>query len=73
MAQCLGCAGLVTILWWAFGYSFAFAPGSSVLGGLKFAFLKGVDLDAQHRLRRLGLAERLRDVPAHVRDHHARR
>ena len=42
MAQCLGCAGLVTILWWAFGYSFTFAPGSSVLGGLKFAFLKGV-------------------------------
>ena len=25
MAQCLGCAGLVTILWWAVGYSFAFA------------------------------------------------
>jgi Amt family ammonium transporter len=42
MAQCLGCAGLVTILWWAFGYSFVFAPGTSFLGGLKFAFLKGV-------------------------------
>src|SRR5207342_3052734 len=42
MAQCLGCAGLVTILWWAFGYSFAFAPGQPFLGGLKFAFLKGV-------------------------------
>jgi len=42
MAQCLGCAGLVTILWWAFGYSFTFAPGSSFLGGLKFGFLKGV-------------------------------
>jgi len=42
MAQCLGCAGLVTILWWAFGYSITFASGSSVLGGLKFAGLKGV-------------------------------
>jgi Amt family ammonium transporter len=42
MAQCLGCAGLVTILWWAVGYSFAFAPGSSILGGTKFAMLKGV-------------------------------
>jgi Amt family ammonium transporter len=42
MAQCLGCAGLVTIMWWAFGYSFTFAPGQSFLGGLKFAFLKGV-------------------------------
>ena len=42
MAQCLGLAGIVTILWWAFGYSFAFAPGSPFLGSAKFAFLKGV-------------------------------
>jgi len=42
MAQCLGLAGLVTILWWAFGYSFAFAPGSPFLGTAKFAFLRGV-------------------------------
>jgi Amt family ammonium transporter len=42
MAQCLGCAGLVTILWWAVGYSFVFSSGSSFLGGTKFAFLKGV-------------------------------
>ncbi len=42
IAQCFGCAGLVTILWWAFGYSFTFASGSPFLGGLKFAFLKGV-------------------------------
>jgi Amt family ammonium transporter len=43
MAQCLGLAGIVTILWWAVGYSFVFAPGSPFLGGMKFAFLKGVD------------------------------
>ena len=30
MAQCLGCAGLVTILWWAVGYSFAFAQRHAV-------------------------------------------
>ncbi|HVR60526.1 MAG TPA: ammonium transporter [Polyangia bacterium] len=42
MAQCLGCAGLVTVLWWAVGYSLTFAPGSAIFGGLKFAFLKGV-------------------------------
>jgi Amt family ammonium transporter len=42
MAQCLGCAGIVTILWWAIGYSFVFAPGSPFLGGTKFAFLSGV-------------------------------
>jgi ammonium transporter, Amt family len=42
MAQCLGCAGLVTILWWALGFSFVFDAGSPFLGGLNFAFLKGV-------------------------------
>ncbi len=35
MAQCLGCAGLVTILWWAVGYSLVFAKGSPVVGGLE--------------------------------------
>ena len=43
LAQCLGIAGLVTILWWAVGYSLVFSSGSPFLGGLKFAFLKGVD------------------------------
>ena len=42
LAQCLGCAGVVTILWWAIGYSLTFAPGTSVMGGLKFAKLQGV-------------------------------
>ncbi len=42
MAQCLGCAGLVTILWWLVGYSLTFSSGSAVLGGLKFALLQGV-------------------------------
>jgi Amt family ammonium transporter len=42
VAQCFGCAGLVTILWWAFGYSYTFDAGSPFLGGLHFAFLKGV-------------------------------
>jgi ammonium transporter, Amt family len=42
MAQCLGCAGLVTVLWWAVGYSFVFSSGSAILGGTKFAMLKGV-------------------------------
>jgi Amt family ammonium transporter len=47
VAQCFGCAGLVTVLWWAFGYSAVFASsgsasGYSVLGSMKFAFLRGV-------------------------------
>ena len=43
LAQCLGIAGLVAILWWAIGYSLVFSRGSPVIGGLKFAFLRGVD------------------------------
>lgn len=46
MAQCLLLAGLVTILWWACGYSFVFADGDDiikgVLGNLKFKFLNDV-------------------------------
>ena len=45
MAQCLGIAGLVTILWWAFGYSLVFGKnfGSPFLGGSEFFFFKGVE------------------------------
>lgn len=43
-AQCLGCAGMVTVLWWAFGYSLVFGKSfnSGFLGGSEFFFLKGV-------------------------------
>jgi Amt family ammonium transporter len=43
LAQCLGIAGLVAILWWGIGYSLVFARGSPLIGGLKFAFLRAVD------------------------------
>src|SRR5215510_1121441 len=43
LAQCLGIAGLVTILWWIAGYSLVFSRGSPFIGGLKLAFLHGVD------------------------------
>src|SRR5881409_139110 len=43
LAQCLGIAGLVTILWWAAGYSLVFSRGLPFIGGLNFAFLHGVD------------------------------
>ena len=50
LAQCLGLAGLVTLLWWAFGYSFVFGKSFSesgsflghFLGGTEFLFLRGV-------------------------------
>ncbi|HUS33454.1 MAG TPA: ammonium transporter [Kofleriaceae bacterium] len=42
LAQCFGCAGLVTILWWAIGYSLVFAKGNAVIGGFDFAMFNGV-------------------------------
>jgi len=52
IAQCFGIAGLVTILWVVFGYSMVFSGSGDaakediikgVVGGMKFAMLKGVD------------------------------
>jgi Amt family ammonium transporter len=46
LAQCLGIAGLVTILWWLCGYSLAFSKDGfikGVLGNLDWKFLHGVD------------------------------
>ena len=42
MAQCLGIAGLVTILWWVCGYSLAFGGTNPFIGNLDYAFLKGI-------------------------------
>lgn len=42
LAQCIGLAGLVTILWWVCGYSLSFSEGGSILGGLGHAFFRGV-------------------------------
>ncbi len=42
LAQCLGVAGLVTILWWAVGFSLTFAPGNAFIGGLDHIFFRGV-------------------------------
>jgi Amt family ammonium transporter len=43
LAQCLAITGLVTILWWAVGFSLSFAPGNAFIGGLDNAFFRGVD------------------------------
>jgi ammonium transporter, Amt family len=44
LAQCLGMTGMVTILWWAFGYSLVFGKNfnSSFFGGSEYFFLKDV-------------------------------
>ncbi|HSU56520.1 MAG TPA: ammonium transporter [Candidatus Dormibacteraeota bacterium] len=43
LAQCLGIAGLVTILWFVCGYSIAFHTGKPFFGNLDWSFLNGVD------------------------------
>jgi Amt family ammonium transporter len=42
LAQCLGLAGVVTIIWWACGYSLTYARGNGLIGGWSYAFLRGV-------------------------------
>src|SRR6266404_792507 len=44
LAQCLGITGLVTILWWAFGYSLVFGKSfnNPFYGGSEFFFFNGV-------------------------------
>jgi Amt family ammonium transporter len=42
LAQCFGASALVTILWWAVGYSLVFAKGNAVIGGVDFALFNGV-------------------------------
>jgi Amt family ammonium transporter len=42
LAQCLGIAGLVAILWWLIGYSLVFSRGSPFCGGFAFALFRGV-------------------------------
>jgi len=48
LAQCLGLAGVVTIVWWACGYSLAFGRGNAVLGGLGHTLLRGVGVAPNH-------------------------
>ncbi len=43
LAQCMGIAGMVTILWFLCGYSLVFAEsGSAYIGDFRYAFLEGV-------------------------------
>ncbi len=44
LAQCFGITGLVTILWWAFGYSLVFGKSfnNPFYGGSEYFFLSGV-------------------------------
>jgi len=43
LAQCMGIAGLVAILWWAVGYSLSFGSGNAIIGDTAYAMFKGVE------------------------------
>ena len=43
IAQCIGLAGLVTILWVTVGYSFTFGKGCPFYGGTEYFLLNGVN------------------------------
>jgi Amt family ammonium transporter len=38
----MGIAGLVSLMWWGFGYSLAFAKGNPFFGGMDYVLLEGV-------------------------------
>jgi Amt family ammonium transporter len=42
MMQSFALMSMVTIMWGLFGYSLAFGPGNSFIGGFKYLFLRGV-------------------------------
>ncbi|WP_448873861.1 ammonium transporter [Desulfobulbus propionicus] len=42
LAQCLGIAGLATLMWWAFGYSLSFSGDGKFIGDLGAVFFKGL-------------------------------
>jgi Amt family ammonium transporter len=48
LMQCFLCMGLMTLLWVLIGFSLAFGPDSlgGLIGGLDYAFLRGVGFDA---------------------------
>ena len=43
LAQCMGIAGLVTILWWAIGYSLSFGGTGPFIGDASMKMLAGID------------------------------
>jgi len=43
LAQCMGIAGMVTIIWWICGYSLSFGGTGAIIGDFTYAFFKGVE------------------------------
>jgi Amt family ammonium transporter len=45
LMKCFACLSIVILLWILYGYSLAFAPGNSFIGGLQWVGFKGVGLE----------------------------
>lgn len=43
VAQCFAITGIVTVLWWAIGYSLVFSENTPFVGGSAYALFRGVD------------------------------
>jgi Amt family ammonium transporter len=43
LAQCLGCACMITPLWWLIGYSLSFGAGNAFIGDAAYAMFKDVE------------------------------
>src|SRR6188768_2779637 len=43
LAQCMGIAGMVTILWWICGYSLSFGGTGPIIGDFAYAMFKGIE------------------------------
>ena len=54
LMQCLAAACVISLFWHAIGYSLAFSPGNGFIGGLDWAFFKGVAIDAPHASYSMG-------------------
>jgi len=76
LMQCFAITALVTVLWLVYGYSAAFSTTGmqaghvgwhSIVGALDRVFLAGMKPDT---LYNTVPEKRVRDVPAHLRDHH---
>ncbi len=60
--------GFAGVAWALLGYSLAFAPGTSLVGGLDFSLLRGVSAGAAGH----DSPPAVHGVPGHLRDHHGR-
>jgi Amt family ammonium transporter len=66
LMQSFACTCLITILWWLIGYSWAFTPGSSFIGGTSRALFGGIRFIANVAGNKLTVSHLAPTVPETV-------